>query len=49
MLGRLEMSVEECSTAYSDLAADVFGAKLSRLPFGIKGRIKSQFDSAKLK
>ena len=48
MLGRLEMDVDQCILAYSDLAEAVFGKKLSRLPFNIKGKMKAQFDSAKL-
>jgi hypothetical protein len=48
MLGRLEMDVDECITAYSELAAAVFGKKLSRIPFNIKGKIQARFDSAKL-
>ena len=48
MLGRLEMDVDECITAYSDLAEAVFGEKLSFIPVNVKGKIKSRFDSAKL-
>lgn len=48
MLGRLEMDVDECIAAYSDLAADVFGYKLSRFPVNIKGGVKPRFDSVKL-
>ena len=48
MLGRLEMDVNECITAYSELAEAVFGEKLSSVPFNIKGKVKSRFDSAKL-
>jgi hypothetical protein len=48
MLGRLEMDVDECIAAYSDLAAVVFGEKLSRIPVNIKGKVKSRFDSTKL-
>lgn len=48
MLGRLEMSVDECIDAYSELAADVFGAKLHRLPATFKGGVQSRFDSARL-
>ncbi|KAF2478028.1 phospholipase, patatin family protein [Lindgomyces ingoldianus] len=48
MLGWLEMSVDECITAYSDLAETVFGEKLSRIPVNIKGKVKPRFDSAKL-
>jgi hypothetical protein len=48
MLGRLEMDVDQCITAYSNLAETVFGKKSSRLPFGIKGKVKARFDSVKL-
>ena len=48
MLGRLEMDVDECITAYSELAEAVFGEKLSSFPFNVKGKIKALFDSAKL-
>jgi hypothetical protein len=48
MLGRLEMNVDECIVAYSDLAEAVFSQKKSRLPFNLKGRVKAQFDSSKL-
>lgn len=48
MLGRLEMDVDECIEAYSDLAAAVFSKKLSRLPVTINGKIKPRFDSTKL-
>lgn len=48
MLGRLEMSVDQCIDAYSELAADVFGEKLHRLPVTIKGAVQSRFDSGKL-
>lgn len=48
MLGRLEMDVDECIAAYSDLAAAVFGEKLSRIPVNIKGNVKPRFDSTKL-
>ncbi|KAG9240166.1 kinase subdomain-containing protein, partial [Calycina marina] len=48
MLGRLEMDVDECITAYSDLAEAVFSQKKSRLRFNLKGKVKAQFDSSKL-
>ena len=48
MLGRLEMDVDECITAYSNLAAAVFSEKLSRIPVNIKGNVKPRFDSTKL-
>jgi len=48
MLGRLEMDVDECIAAYSDLAAAVFGEKLHHIPVNIKGEVKPRFDSARL-
>jgi hypothetical protein len=48
MLGRLEMDVDQCTAAYSDLAETVFGKKLSSIPINITGKVKSRFDSAKL-
>lgn len=48
MLGRLEMDVDECISAYSGLAAAVFGEKLSSIPVNFKGHVKARFDSAKL-
>ncbi|GIC93461.1 uncharacterized protein Aud_009949 [Aspergillus udagawae] len=48
MLGRLEMDVDECIAAYTDLAAHVFGEKLSRFPVNIRGGVKPRFDSARL-
>jgi hypothetical protein len=48
MLGRLEMDVDECINAYSDLAAAVFGEKLRPRLFNFKGDITARFDSAKL-
>lgn len=49
MLGRLEMDVDECISAYSDLMKTVFNEKSSRLPINWTGRVKAQFDSKKLK
>jgi hypothetical protein len=48
MLGRLEMDVDECITAYNDLTKMVFGEKFNKLPINLKGDIKPQFDSATL-
>jgi hypothetical protein len=48
MLGRLELSVDECIAAYIDLSEAVFSQKKSRLPFNLKGNVKAQFDSSKL-
>jgi hypothetical protein len=49
MLGRLEMDVDECISAYSKLMESVFGEKSSWLPIGWTGRTKAQFDSTRLK
>ena len=49
MLGRLEMNVDECISAYSKLMESVFGEKSSRLPIGWTGRTKARFDSTRLK
>jgi uncharacterized protein YqgV (UPF0045/DUF77 family) len=48
MLGRLEMDVDECITAYSELAEAVFREKLSSYSFSLKGKVKARFDSTKL-
>ncbi|KAI9688258.1 MAG: hypothetical protein M1822_001764 [Bathelium mastoideum] len=49
MLGRLEMDLDECITAYSELMNAVFVEKSSWLPFSWTGKLKAQFDSKKLK
>ena len=49
MLGRLEMNVDECITAYTELMKTVFEKKSSRFPTSWTGKIKSRFDAAKLK
>jgi hypothetical protein len=49
MLGRLEMDVDECIASYSDLMKAVFEKKSSWLPVSRRGKVKAQFDSAKLK
>jgi hypothetical protein len=49
MLGRLEMDVDECISAYKDLMKAVFEEKLRRVPISWTGNIKAQFDSRKLK
>ncbi|KAJ6120164.1 protein kinase subdomain-containing protein [Penicillium sp. IBT 18751x] len=48
MLGRLEMDVDQCIDAYSDLTAAVFGKKLHSIPINFKGDITARFDSATL-
>ncbi|CAD0110932.1 unnamed protein product [Aureobasidium uvarum] len=47
MLGRLEMSVDECIKAYSELSKEVFHKK-RRAPIGIKGDLKERYDSEAL-
>jgi hypothetical protein len=49
MLGRLEMDVDECVSAYSKLMESVFEDKSSWLPISWTGRTKAQFDSTRLK
>ena len=49
MLGRLELDVDECIEAYTELMSAVFGEKISNLPVDWSGNIKAQFDSDKLK
>jgi hypothetical protein len=49
MLGRLEMEVDACITAYSELMEAVFKEKSSRLPLSWSGKVKAQFDSARLR
>jgi hypothetical protein len=49
MLGRLEMDVDVCITAYSELMKAVFAEKSSWLPVGWSGNVRARFDSTKLK
>ncbi|CAD0028021.1 unnamed protein product, partial [Aureobasidium pullulans] len=44
MLGRLDMSMDECVKAYSELSATVF-AKKHRMSVDIKGNLKERYDS----
>lgn len=46
MLGRLQMSVDECIKAYTSLSDRVFKKKAHRLK--ITGKYQAQFDSAEL-
>lgn len=48
MLGRLEMDVDDCISAYLELTKSIFEEKLNSLPFGFTGNMKPQFDSRKL-
>ena len=49
MLGRLEMDVDECISAYNKLMQNVFDGKSSWLPVGWTGKTKALFDSKRLK
>jgi hypothetical protein len=49
MLGRLGMDVDECIATYVELIKTIFEEKMSSLPVGGTGRIKSRFDSRKLR
>jgi hypothetical protein len=49
MLGRLEMTVDECISAYIDLTKIIFEERSHTFPLGRTGKIKAQFDSGKLK
>ncbi|THW41362.1 phospholipase, patatin family protein [Aureobasidium pullulans] len=44
MLGRLDMSVDECIKAYTELSATVFHKK-HRIPVNIRGNLKERYDS----
>jgi Patatin-like phospholipase len=48
MLGRLEMTVDECISAYRELIKAVFEEKRSRLGIGATGSITAQFSSETL-
>jgi len=48
MLGRLEMDVDKCITAYTELMKTVFETKRSWFPASWTGNIKSRFDTVKL-
>lgn len=43
MLGRLEMDIDSCITAYTDMFKTIFGKK--GLPVNAWGKIKGRFDS----
>ncbi|OAP55793.1 hypothetical protein AYL99_09945 [Fonsecaea erecta] len=49
MLGRLEMDVDECITAYNRLTKAVFEKRAQWTPFSWTGQVQSRFDSNKLK
>ncbi|KAJ5354406.1 uncharacterized protein N7496_012839 [Penicillium cataractarum] len=49
MLGRLEMSIDECIQAYTQLINSVFGEKVNTIPVDWSGKIRPQYDSQRLK
>ncbi|CAG8045177.1 unnamed protein product [Penicillium nalgiovense] len=49
MLGRLEMDVDACILAYTELMESVFSEKINNVPVDWSGNIVSQYDSKKLK
>jgi hypothetical protein len=49
MLGRLEMDVDDCIQAYSQLMSSVFSEKANNLPVDWSGNIKAQYESKKLR
>jgi hypothetical protein len=48
MLGRLEMDVDECISAYVTLMRNVFEHQTRKAPINLRGNVKPRFDSAKL-
>jgi hypothetical protein len=49
MLGRLEMSIDGCILAYTQLINSVFGEKVNSIPVDWSGNIRPQYDSRKLR
>jgi hypothetical protein len=49
MLGRLEMDMDECITEYCALMKTMFKEQTSLLPISWRGKLKTRFDSTKLK
>ena len=49
MLGRLEMDVDECISAYNKMMESVFKDKAGILPFTGWGKVKAKFNSDKLR
>lgn len=49
MLGRLEMDVDECISAYNKLIKAVFQGRSHWAPVSWSGRVQPRFDTAKLK
>lgn len=48
MLGRLEMSVQECIDAYTKMMRKVFEKKTNRSIIGVLGGVKPRFSSKAL-
>ena len=46
MLGRLQMDIQTCIDAYSELSRDVFSKK--SLPVDLRGNVKGRFKASKL-
>lgn len=49
MLGQLEMDVDECISAYTELMRTVFSNKVHSTRFGLSRNVRAQFDSEKLR
>ena len=49
MLGRLNMSVDECIKVYEELMGSIFGLKARWLPISASANIKAQYDSKGVK
>lgn len=49
MLGRLEMNVDDCISAYTEIMPTIFDKKLHSTQVGLSGRVQPRFDSKKLK
>lgn len=49
MLGRLELDVDECIDAYTELMESVFGERISHIPVDWSFNIRAKFDSKRLK
>lgn len=49
MLGRLEMGIDECISAYTKFMETIFEQKTRQVPLSFSSRIQSRFDSTKLR
>lgn len=49
MLGRLNMSVEQCIEAYTEMAGEIFGRKKHRFGFNFRLHEQEKYDSEILK